>query len=226
VGVGMSGRRRLRAALRSPATQNAPVRRNVTRSIMVRRRGCGSARFEICAGGWFSRSRIRWCNRLALPRLRAHLPIRIPLKKIHMAPCRISIRLPFPTTPGIVPRRPPRAMPPLTTNRAPERKRHEKTLLTLLTLCEAPSFVARTSTWKTARETLLTLLTLREAHSFCGSVRRPRDAPGSRPRLAPRTRRSAAARAPHPIDGLLRLTPGPHRGYPLKGATALAVALL
>jgi hypothetical protein len=58
------------------------------------------------------------CVPLGLMRCGDLPPIRILFKKIHMAPCRTSIRLPFPTSYAgscLVDRR---AMPPLTTEPA------------------------------------------------------------------------------------------------------------
>ena len=105
--------------------------------------------------GWFSRPRIRWCGRLVSVRCGGLLGIRIRPKKIHMAPCRASLRLPFPRPLGKTV-----ALPAETA----DRHRSCARLANLDRRC-TPSHIVRHDDDKLTL-TLLTLLTLREAHSF------------------------------------------------------------
>jgi hypothetical protein len=131
-------------------------------------------------GGWFARSRIRWCLPIAPVRYGDHLPIRIPPKRGW--PPAAFHPSPVPDTPRrLVPRRPARhasAHHGSTFRRErAQRKRHEKTLLTLLTLCEAILFADSAGQKKT--QSLNQPLRLR-----CSPLQKTRMAPFRIPSLS------------------------------------------
>jgi hypothetical protein len=85
--------------------------------------GMRAAHLERGAGGGFSGSRIRWCERRVLVRCGSHPAIHILLEKTRMALYRILPFISFPTDHAgscLVDRR---AMPPLTTTPSPDLER-------------------------------------------------------------------------------------------------------